>query len=141
MVVPTPVHSLTHSSSERLIASSRRVGGSLPWLGHPPEAHLPLLVSASPCHTLLTILTAHDSTIHFVTFTGGGKYNQQVLKLRDLPLTAVTFISERAVVASGHDFNPMIFASNGASWSYFDRLEKRPEKVKESATGGVAAAR
>jgi hypothetical protein len=76
-----------------------------------------------------------------VTFTGGGKFNQQVLKLRDLPLTAITFVSERGVVASGHDFNPMLFATNGSAWSYFDRLEKRPEKAKESAAGGVAAAR
>mmetsp|Transcript_12105 Transcript_12105/g.12477 ORF Transcript_12105/g.12477 Transcript_12105/m.12477 type:complete len:376 (-) Transcript_12105:76-1203(-) len=84
---------------------------------------------------------AHDSTIHFVTFTGGGNYNQQVIKLRDLPLTSLVFLSDRAIVGAGHDFNPMIFTSNGSNWTYFDRLEKRPEKAKDTNASGVAAAR
>ncbi|CAE7597985.1 ARPC1A [Symbiodinium microadriaticum] len=55
----------------------------------------------------------HDSSISVVTFSPGGRSVSQTIRFRDLPLTCVTFVSERAIVGAGHDFNPMVFTSSG----------------------------
>lgn len=54
----------------------------------------------------------HDSSIHMATFVGGN-VTEQVIRFRDLPLCSLTFLSDRAVVGSGYDFNPLIFAQGG----------------------------
>ncbi len=93
---------------------------------------------------ILLHFSGHDSSITIATFSSGGQSVQQCIRFRDLPLTCLTFVSERAIIGAGHDLNPMIFTSSGGGgtdWSYMDRLEKKKEKAKESATGGVAAAR
>mmetsp|Transcript_1724 Transcript_1724/g.2701 ORF Transcript_1724/g.2701 Transcript_1724/m.2701 type:complete len:378 (+) Transcript_1724:70-1203(+) len=87
--------------------------------------------------------SGHDSSIHMVTFSGGGASAHQTIRFRDLPLTSLLFVSEKAVIGGGHDFNPMVFTTSGdpSGWSFLDKLDKKKEKAKEAATGGVAAAR
>jgi actin related protein 2/3 complex subunit 1A/1B len=60
-----------------------------------------------------------------------------------LPLNVVTFISERAVVAGGHDMNPLVFTADGSgNWSFLQLLDQKTEAAKTNApTSGVQAAR
>lgn len=34
---------------------------------------------------------------------------ESVINLQSLPLTVLSFVSERAIIGGGHDFNPAIF--------------------------------
>lgn len=54
--------------------------------------------------------SGQDSTIHVVAFpSGSGKEpTHSTVVLRDLPATCLSFISDKALIAAGHDFNPFI---------------------------------
>ena len=82
----------------------------------------------------------HDSSIHFATFVGGTP-NVQSIRLSGLPYCGLLALSDKAIMAVGHEYNPSIFTNNGSSWSLFGNLEKKGEAAKTEASGGVAAAR
>jgi len=89
----------------------------------------------------------------------------QVVRFRELPLTCLTFISEKAVVGAGHDFNPLVFTTSGehflsshvnkrgvlnlhyfycsgdGEWSFLDKLEKKKEEAVKESSSGFAASR
>jgi actin related protein 2/3 complex, subunit 1A/1B len=85
---------------------------------------------------------SHDSTLHIATFPASGTVVQSI-RYRDLPLNNLLFISERAVVAGGHDFNPMVFTgTQPTNWSFFGYLDKKKQAAETAASdSGVAAAR
>lgn len=86
--------------------------------------------------------SGHDSTIHFATFSASGPVVRSI-KLRDMPLNKLLFVTEKAVLGGGHDFNPLLFVNGSGEWSFNRRLDQRVEEVASasSAAGGVAAAR
>lgn len=87
----------------------------------------------------------HDSSLHIASFnehTAGGVIPHQVIRFRELPLTCLTFVSEKAVVGAGHDFNPLVFTctSGDGDWAFLDKLEKKKvEAVKETSSGFAAS--
>lgn len=83
---------------------------------------------------------SHDSAIHFATFGGSGDPVVQTIKFGDLPLRSLIFVAEKAVVAGGYDYNPVMFSSVGGKWSFKSKLDekKTAEAVKST---GVASAR
>lgn len=101
-------------------------------------------VAWSPSGTSLCF-AGHDSSLHIATFgasVAGGVTAHQVIRFRDLPLTCVSFLSERSVVGAGHDYNPLVFAASAAGeWSFLDKFEKKKEEEKKETAGGFAASR
>lgn len=55
-----------------------------------------------------------DSTIHFVRFDQGGGVSEQRVRYALLPVSSLTFLSEKAVVGGGHDMNPLVFAADSS---------------------------
>ena len=56
----------------------------------------------------------HDSSLHIASFSAEaaeGVIPHQVIRFRELPMTCLTFVSEKAVVGAGHDFNPLVFTA------------------------------
>ena len=88
------------------------------------------------------IFCGHDSSVHFATFSSGSPVVQSV-RISGLPFCGLLALSEKALMAVGHDYNPSIFtaAGSGGQWSFFGVLEKKVEAVASEASGGVAAAR
>jgi len=86
------------------------------------------------------VYAGHNSSINFATFAGGTP-SVQSIRLSGLPYCGLLALSEKSVMAVGHEYNPSIFTNTGSSWSLFGNLEKKGEAVKAEASGGVAAAR
>ena len=80
-----------------------------------------------------------DSSVHFVSFNGGPDPLEQIIRLNGLPLCDMNFLSDNALIAGGHDCNPMLFA--GSPWRFVDYVDKKVEgaAVKASSTGAAAA--
>lgn len=100
-------------------------------------------VAWSPSGRVLAF-ASQDSTITFVTFTTDGEQIIQKLKLKDLPFNKILFISERALVGAGHEFNPTIFSEVMGKWSLHRKLDEKADSTSDAASGSsssVAAAR
>ncbi|KAL6047828.1 Actin-related protein 2/3 complex subunit [Balamuthia mandrillaris] len=81
---------------------------------------------------------AHDSTINFVDISSG-----QVSKIStpNLPFRTILFLSETAVVASGHDCNISLFQNQGGRWNYVKDLDEAAGGAAKKAASSTAAAR
>jgi len=100
-------------------------------------------VAWSPTGRVLAF-ASQDSTVSFVTFTENGNQISQKLKLKDLPFNKILFISERALVGVGHDFNPTIISETMGKWSVHRKLDEKVDSISDTSGGGnnsVAAAR
>ena len=83
-----------------------------------PHVSLLLLLLFCFCLVLLFLSApGQDSTIHFVRFERGGEVIEQRVRYALLPVSCLTFLSEKAVVGGGHDMNPLVFsADSGGKW-------------------------
>lgn len=70
--------------------------------------------------------SSHDSMLHFATLGQSAEPTVQMLRLTGLPLCALLFLSDTAIVGVGHDLNPFIFNLSRTSnqWSLYCTLEK-----------------
>lgn len=61
----------------------------------------------------ILFLLAQDSSIRLCRLDSLSRENKdpviQSIRLRDLPMCSLLFLSESALVAAGHDFNPALF--------------------------------
>lgn len=67
-----------------------------------------------------------------------------MIKFNELPLNALSFVSESGLIGGGHGFSPLAFASAGDTWALVGALEAKDEKAvakKEEASSGAASAR
>jgi len=99
-------------------------------------------VSWSPSGDWLSFV-GHDSSIHFVYFNGSTPI-VQTLRYPDLPFNTLNFLSDKGVVACGHDYNPFLFYFNGDAWVFLKKLDEQSTKVTTTTTSsesGAAAAR
>lgn len=64
--------------------------------------------------------TGHNSTIHFGSFENNSS-NVQSLNRKELPLTALAFLSDTMVVAAGYDCTPILYEYSNNKW-----IEKGP---------------
>lgn len=56
-----------------------------------------------------------------MNFTAEGQAVEQVIKHKELPCTSVLFMSERAFIGAGHEFNPLLFNySDGKNNSVYE---------------------
>ena len=100
-------------------------------------------VAWSPSGTVLAF-ASQDSTISFVTFTSDGNQITQKLRLKDLPFNKILFVSEKAVVGVGHDFNPTVVSESMGKWSVNRKLDEKADSSIDAGGGSnssVAAAR
>lgn len=92
------------------------------------------------------VYAGHDSTINFIALTTATASAPAVFTIRspELPYSSLLALSDRSVIAVGHDFNPSTYATaaNG-TWEFYGKLEVKAAPVAASggAEGGVAAAR
>jgi hypothetical protein len=52
---------------------------------------------------------AHDSSIHFANLTESAEPAVRTVRLNDLPITSILFLTEGMVIGAGFDFNPSLF--------------------------------
>lgn len=87
----------------------------------------------------------HDSSLHVADLTtvrAGTDPVVRSVRLTQLPLNTLLFLSETALVGSGHDFNPAVFTRSGDSWKFLCHVDKEAAKASVApAAGGVSAAR
>jgi len=87
----------------------------------------------------------HDSSIGFATFPpGGGDPLEQVIRLNDLPLVCLQFVSDTGLVGAGHGYSPLALSrSASGEWAVVGALEAAPEAkaVEKVETSGAASAR
>ncbi|KAG9097961.1 hypothetical protein FS749_005023 [Ceratobasidium sp. UAMH 11750] len=75
-------------------------------------------VAFSPSGDLLAF-ASHDSTITLVNPQIGA----QTIRISTLPYVTLTFTSESALVAAGHDCQPVLFSDNGSGWALEGSLD------------------
>ncbi|KAJ1428077.1 WD40-repeat-containing domain protein [Ochromonadaceae sp. CCMP2298] len=87
--------------------------------------------------------TGHDSSVHFADLTTAQPNVDLVVRsvrLPDLPLCSMLFVSEVALIGGGHDFNPTIFTLSGGKWSIFEKVDKGDGKEVVAVSGGTVSA-
>lgn len=87
-------------------------------------------VSFSPSGDQLALVT-HNSAISFCA----PKKEPIVIKMKELPLKVVAFLSENTVVAAGYDNEPFLFQKKGDAWSLVQKLDKKKDAAKPAAAG------
>lgn len=100
-------------------------------------------VAWSPSGSTLAY-AGQDSTIHFVRFDQAGAFTEQTVRYAMLPVSTLTFLSEKAVVGGGHDMNPLVFSADSSGiWSFLRRLDEKSTGAAKSAvaTSSMATAR
>jgi actin related protein 2/3 complex subunit 1A/1B len=76
---------------------------------------------------------SHDSRVYVATFGVSAEPPVQVIRLPDLPFTSLMFLSERAFVGAGYDFNPAIYKLSGSAWTFHGLVDD-----VESSTGAAS---
>ncbi|GAO51363.1 structural constituent of cytoskeleton [Saitoella complicata NRRL Y-17804] len=77
---------------------------------------------------------AHDSGISVVSSVGEGQWSLDRVKTRMLPFLSLIWISEQAVVAAGHDCQPVLFSQSGAGWELTKSLDDPTTKKSAAPT-------
>lgn len=94
-------------------------------------------VAFSPSGDLLAF-ASHDSTITLVNPQLGA----QTIRISTLPYVTLTFTSESALVAAGHDCQPALFSDSGAGWALDGSLDDvTTAKTPIGPRGGSAVGR
>ena len=100
------------------------------------------------CSGNVLAYAGHDSSVHFATFPSAGEPVVRSVRLNDLPLSSLLFLSESALVGGGHDFTPQLFTVNKTGeWSFFGVVDNEYAKANAAAAAspgnstGVSAAR
>ncbi|KAG8754214.1 hypothetical protein FRC12_011266 [Ceratobasidium sp. 428] len=88
-------------------------------------------VAFSPSGDLLAF-ASHDSTITLVNPQIGA----QTIRISTLPYVTLTFTSESALVAAGHDCQPVLFSDNGSGWA----LEGSLDDITSTKSAGPRSA-
>lgn len=89
-------------------------------------------VAWSPSGNILAY-TGHDSSVHFADLTTGRPGVDPVVhtvRLPQLPLCSLLFLSEQALVGAGHDFNPTVFTANAGKLQVF--YQRRVLQIRSS---------
>jgi len=101
-------------------------------------------VAWSPSGNILAY-AGHDSSVHFATLAGTAEPVVRTVRLNDLPLSSLLFLSETALIGGGHDFNPIVLTVNKSTgdWSFLTYIDKESSKASGAvvATSATAAAR
>lgn len=73
----------------------------------------------------------------FVDVVGGGA--TQTVRLSDLPLTALIFLPDGALVGVGHGYDPLLFTRTASGWAYSGKLVGK--KTAAKSHGAFASAK
>jgi actin related protein 2/3 complex, subunit 1A/1B len=81
-------------------------------------------VAWSPSGNALAYAT-HESKIYVSTLGLAVDPPTQVIRLNDLPVCSLLFISDNAFIGAGYDFNPLVFKYNRSNrtWTYHAALD------------------
>ncbi|GAM23245.1 hypothetical protein SAMD00019534_064200 [Acytostelium subglobosum LB1] len=80
--------------------------------------------------------SSHDSTLAVADLTSNPPTVQK-LRLRNLPLRDLLFVTENSIVGVGHDCTPILFTNNAGQW----RLDGELDKTTETASAASSSAR
>jgi len=78
----------------------------------------------------------HDSSLHFVDITNATDKQKPVVQsitYDKLPFRDIGFLNDQALIAVGHDCQPILFVHDGEQWVFEKALD---ESKKKAATGG-----
>lgn len=92
-------------------------------------------VKFSPSGNTLAI-SSHDCNLTFVDRSGETP-KVEVLRIRDLPYTAICFLSETALVCGGFDFVPFLVSKKSDKWEYCGKIDTGEEKTTLSSTSSA----
>lgn len=99
-------------------------------------------VAWSPSGNVIAF-ASHDSSLQFARLGESAEPVVYTVRLNDLPLTSLLFISEIALVGAGHDMNPALFVNKG-SWAfktYLDKDDAKSSSNSEESASAVSKAR
>ncbi|KAJ9113118.1 hypothetical protein QFC20_002007 [Naganishia adeliensis] len=99
-------------------------------------------VSFSPSGDLLAF-ASHDSSISIVYPSGPGQPPSaiQVIRSTSLPYTSLTFTTESALVAAGHDCQPVLFQGSESGWEKIKSLDDTSAAGKGMTPQATGASR
>lgn len=98
------------------------MAGSIQLVSHHPETYLPLLVRVVSSCILIVIANleaGHDSTVTIV-YPGQATFS---VKSPSLPYVSLCWTSEDALVAAGHDCQPVLFSGTASGWRAVGSLD------------------
>ncbi|EFA76631.1 actin related protein 2/3 complex [Heterostelium album PN500] len=81
--------------------------------------------------------SSHDSTLAVADFSGGDQPQVQKLRLRNLPLRDLLFVTENSIVGVGHDCTPILITCAGGQWKLDGELDK--ESGPAAGAGSTSA--
>jgi actin related protein 2/3 complex subunit 1A/1B len=104
-------------------------------------------IAFSPDGGTLAYVT-HDSCIHFVTVIPAGsaegvlptQEKVQTIRLSGLPHRRVLFLSKDAIVAAGHDSNPILYTRSADTWSEHSKLDDSKSKKQGASQSSARSA-
>eukprot|EP00033_Pygsuia_biforma_P000113 GCRY01000142.1.p1 GENE.GCRY01000142.1~~GCRY01000142.1.p1 ORF type:complete len:373 (-),score=78.19 GCRY01000142.1:65-1183(-) len=91
-------------------------------------------VRFSPSGDQLAVVT-HNSS--FVLAEPEGKTT--VIKMKDLPLRSIIWLSEKSIVCAGYDYIPMLFCLENGAWVFKKKLDEGKKKAAGPTSGTNSA--
>jgi actin related protein 2/3 complex subunit 1A/1B len=67
---------------------------------------------------------SHDSKVYVATFGVAAETPVQVVRLPDLPFTTLMFLTEKAFVGAGYDFNPAVYKLSNGTWAFHGLVDE-----------------
>jgi actin related protein 2/3 complex subunit 1A/1B len=88
---------------------------------------------------------SHDASVGVVFFPpGNAQPTEQLIRMGELPLNSLCFVSGMGLVGGGHGFSPLAFSGRGGAWELLGPIEADEGGSKAAASpaaGGAASAR
>lgn len=87
---------------------------------------------------------AQDATVGVAHLDGGGASSMQLIRLRQLPLKALTFLPSGALVGAGYCYSPVVLSLHAGAYSDgvpLDAVASETSTAADAAVSGVHAAR
>jgi len=81
-------------------------------------------------------LVSHDASFTCIEGVEGGSHTTTTITTRHLPMRSLVWVSDKCVVAAGHDCYPVTYSKEGNTWVCGGSIDS---KKKASAGGGMSA--
>ena len=76
----------------------------------------PLVISPQSNWSIIYgLYLGHDDSLNFLRFSGSSEPTHSTIRLPSLPLSALTFVSDNALIGAGHNFVPYLIGPASSS--------------------------
>lgn len=80
-------------------------------------------------------IISHDSSFTVIEGGEGGNHSKQTVYTKLLPMRSLVWVSDKTIVAAGHDCFPVAFTKEGSQWKNTGSLDEK----KKAASSGLSA--